>query len=810
MTHILRRIIFAALLTAGLAPAAAQQFPTVSSGSVLGRTQSGPGPSQAIPFQNLATSLSSYFVIDVGGMPINGLVADAVQATTSVSITSGQKALVTGANIGSSCRAGSTVVIPGAGASTTTGGNTDYAPLVAKVTSVSGTTYTLDTSALSSVSTTKTVTCGTDNTTAVQSAITSNASSYFKFGSYLIASDITVPSNRRVWIPQGATVLSAGRFTTAAVSASNVRYQIDGQLTSLGLQAAATQSGLGWPSTERGFIEFGGSPASPASNFSLTGTGKVFGDFTGSSNFNNPTYQLNRKGIATWFASHVLIEDVEVSGFHGETVYALPGTGSVQDIKFSRLFVHDVRFSGLNFNAPTTSPPVTFGGNEGMIMSDNYVYNSYLAIETGVGTIANNRVNGYVYTGIQWGLGSGQGPLIVTHNTVVGGGTAAGASLNICGSSSRSSVGMCLAFGASPPWNPGTNFIIDGNVVYNPGDSCYVLANVSYGQFANNQCNGAGQATSAVSFDFTNVHYVLGSGNSDVNAGAHWTASMGSVTSDNLVLSPMIAASKGSLIAMGNDNISTYIAPSGTAGQALINNVGAAPSYGALNLGGGTNVVSGILPLIRGGTGADLSATGGASQVLKQTSVGGVVTVARLACADLSNAATSCSTDATNASNISSGTLAAARGGAGTITGALRANGAGAVSQAASTDLSDVTNAGSWVPADGSGASLTFTSVTANFSKLNKTCVGNFRLTFPTTASGAFANITLPCTTANNGAQALGSCFSTAASPNGNFVITGTANSAVSTFVNSNAAAVITNATLSTTTVSCNFAFITN
>jgi hypothetical protein len=41
--------------------------------------------------------------------------------------------------------------------------------------------------------------------------------------------------------------------------------------------------------------------------------------------------------------------------------------------------------------------------------------------------------------------------------------------------------------------------------------------------------------------------------------------------------------------------------------------------------------------LLYGGTNADLSATGGTSQVLKQTSVGGAVTVARLAAADLSD-----------------------------------------------------------------------------------------------------------------------------------------------------------------------------
>jgi hypothetical protein len=43
-----------------------------------------------------------------------------------------------------------------------------------------------------------------------------------------------------------------------------------------------------------------------------------------------------------------------------------------------------------------------------------------------------------------------------------------------------------------------------------------------------------------------------------------------------------------------------------------------------------------------GGTGANLAATGGTSQVLKQTSAGAPVTVAQLACSDLSNAGSAC------------------------------------------------------------------------------------------------------------------------------------------------------------------------
>jgi len=50
--------------------------------------------------------------------------------------------------------------------------------------------------------------------------------------------------------------------------------------------------------------------------------------------------------------------------------------------------------------------------------------------------------------------------------------------------------------------------------------------------------------------------------------------------------------------------------------------------------------VTGILPVQDGGTGANLSATGGTSQVLRQSSVGGNITVSQLAASDLSNGTT--------------------------------------------------------------------------------------------------------------------------------------------------------------------------
>lgn len=78
----------------------------------------------------------------------------------------------------------------------------------------------------------------------------------------------------------------------------------------------------------------------------------------------------------------------------------------------------------------------------------------------------------------------------------------------------------------------------------------------------------------------------------------------------------------------------------GTLGSAATGTftAGATGSGFSLNFSSSTQV--GNISLSHGGTNADLSATGGTSQVLKQTSIGGNITVGQLAASDLSNGTT--------------------------------------------------------------------------------------------------------------------------------------------------------------------------
>jgi hypothetical protein len=151
--------------------------------------------------------------------------------------------------------------------------------------------------------------------------------------------------------------------------------------------------------------------------------------------------------------------------------------------------------------------------------------------------------------------------------------------------------------------------------------------------------------------------------------------------------SPSFATTSGTC-AVGQGGTGANLSGTGGAHQVLKQStVGGIITVGQLAF----TDISGILGVAVGGTGVNLSATGGTSQVLKQTTVGGTITVAQLAFTDIS------------------GTLALTKGGTGadlSATGGAHEvlmqttlGGVVTVAQLASSDLSDastlVTGSGS-------------------------------------------------------------------------------------------------------------------
>jgi hypothetical protein len=99
--------------------------------------------------------------------------------------------------------------------------------------------------------------------------------------------------------------------------------------------------------------------------------------------------------------------------------------------------------------------------------------------------------------------------------------------------------------------------------------------------------------------------------------------------------------------------------------------------------------------------------------------------------------AASATTNALNASNINAGTLAAARGGAGTINGALKGNGSGNVSQAACGDLSNASPSCSTDTTNASNISAGFLASARLGSPFTSGTVSGNTSQFATVAAGA-------------------------------------------------------------------------
>lgn len=252
----------------------------------------------------------------------------------------------------------------------------------------------------------------TDSSAGINNALAQGGLIFCPSGVTLtINSDLLFYSNTTFWVQRGATLnFNAARFTPANASVVNVSLIVDGVMTSANLSTSAPQK-FSWPSDtdgvhttyERGFIEFGGASgtARSAGGFYVGGTGTISGDWTGTPSITNLwTGDLCRKGIATFFCDNVLVEIVNVYGFHGEAVYHYDSTSTVNNVVFQNLYVHDTNFNALNFNHLSEA--------RNCYIRDNVTYNSYQGIEVSAGDAINNTIRLTQGPGILTGGGTVQ------------------------------------------------------------------------------------------------------------------------------------------------------------------------------------------------------------------------------------------------------------------------------------------------------------------------------------------------------------------------------------------------------------------
>ena len=151
----------------------------------------------------------------------------------------------------------------------------------------------------------------------------------------------------------------------------------------------------------------------------------------------------------------------------------------------------------------------------------------------------------------------------------------------------------------------------------------------------------------------------------------------------------------GTLTVTGMINANGGVTGTLTGSAATLANTAAAGNSAIMAINSGD---TGTVPLTMGGTGSNLSATGGANQFVKQSTPGGALTVGTIADADVPNTITLDNiTQITNrAISDTSGTLAVGRGGTGatTLTGILHGTGTNALTASpvalASGDVSGI------------------------------------------------------------------------------------------------------------------------
>jgi hypothetical protein len=113
---------------------------------------------------------------------------------------------------------------------------------------------------------------------------------------------------------------------------------------------------------------------------------------------------------------------------------------------------------------------------------------------------------------------------------------------------------------------------------------------------------------------------------------------------------------------------------------------------------------------------------------------------------------------------------------------------------------------GTWTPADGSGAGLTFTSVEAYYVKIGQLVTATARFTYPATADATTNNISgLPFTVQDTTANVwMAPVVNTSGTP---MALEGINNTTTATFINYNSSAGFTNANMSGLTVRFTFSF---
>lgn len=285
--------------------------------------------------------------------------------------------------------------------------------------------------------------------------------------------DISIPANRLILVDEGGTLRSNGRFTAYGVN--NVHWVINGLVECTGMSAAPAKPG--WPNTsegtqagdERGFIEFGGVvfAGNDGADYSVTGTGRVQGPWSGTPNVTDLVNQLNKKGIAAWNCSSFTVEGIHIDGFEGEQVYWFARNPDNRDAIFNRVKSTNARFNALNMNV--------YSATKNIRVIDCYTNNSYNGIESSAGDIINTIHDNPINAGILFGHGTGGGNRLIDGNQV---NECLGTPYSLLYNKDYESRGYV------------PNVTVVNNTATNPGVHFIAISGITGFKVANNTCYG--------------------------------------------------------------------------------------------------------------------------------------------------------------------------------------------------------------------------------------------------------------------------------------------------------------------------------
>lgn len=232
----------------------------------------------------------------------------------------------------------------------------------------------------------------------------------------------------------------------------------------------------------------------------------------------------------------------------------------------------------------------------------------------------------------------------------------------------------------------GANIVIADNVISNPGRDCISINKASIITIVGNTCTNPGTTTSGQGSAGIRV---VGSAIVTISANPIWsaltdatvdfvnvdaTSSVVNVNGNNFqgntfnyCLNNDVASTKVSYtsnICVAATANTAEVANPAVSGSTIVTGYGAGPiAFSAIGLRGSTSgtlqqkaaAVAGSNTITWPAGTTDFSATGGTSQVIKQTSTGAAFTVARLACSDLSDATSGCNGGGVPATGTSGG-----------------------------------------------------------------------------------------------------------------------------------------------------------